>query len=427
MLDVAEVNREVDLAYKAAGKSRIPGFRPGKAPRSVLENHFGGKDYFLAQATDELVRNSAPLAVDVEGLVALSSPEFGDFDLAQEGQPFEYTFTLEITPQLELSSYDPIQIELPSAEPTDDEVQERLDSLLEYYVVEDEDGNRSLPELTDAWVKQTLEFDNVEEFKSRLVESIREQKSEDLPALRELRSSQAIAKRLVGAPPESMIKQTEQDNYKDLFQSLQNQRVTLDNYLAASGLSPESFRESMHEQARQSAAMALALDALGRHLGLSASDDEIHEEFVRSGAKDPDALLERWRANGRLSEIRQGLIRIKAAKHAYDTAEVFEPGSLETTDEVAKDTPVDASTNVLRTRPKASDAAKKAKPSARAKVSGRSKAKDTPKADARDTTGEQSASTKKVATKAKAPTVRKSKPKAPDPDKTKPATKTVNQ
>jgi trigger factor len=207
-------------------------------------------------------------------------------------------------------------------------MQYQIDALREYYVVEGEDGERQLPEMTDAWVKETLEFENIDEFKTRVHDSILEQKEQELPSLREFRSSTEIAKRLVGDVPESIVQRTEQDNYKDLFQSLQAQRVTLDTYLEANQLTPESFRDSMHEQAHTSAAIALALDALARHLGLQASDDEVKEEFVKSGAKDPERLFKNWQSNGRLSEVRQGLIRIKAAKHLYDTAEIFEPGTL---------------------------------------------------------------------------------------------------
>ena len=64
-LTTDEVQQEIDAAYKQAGKNRIPGFRPGKAPRKILENHFGGKEYFLAKATDELIRIYSPVAPDL--------------------------------------------------------------------------------------------------------------------------------------------------------------------------------------------------------------------------------------------------------------------------------------------------------------------------------------------------------------------------
>jgi FKBP-type peptidyl-prolyl cis-trans isomerase (trigger factor) len=339
IISAAEVDKQISAEYKEAGKSRIPGFRPGKAPRNILDNYFGGKEYFLAKATDELVRDTAPIAVDDQGYVALSAPEFKEFDIAEAGKDFEYGFSLEVTPELELSSYEPVKIELPSAEPTAEEIQTQLDALLEYYVTEDENGERVVPELTDAWVKESLEFESVDELKTRVSDSILQQKEQEIPAIREYRSSNELAERLVGEVPESMVRQTEQDNYRDLFQNLQNQRVTLDAYLEAAGLTSETFRENMHEQAHHSAAIALALDALGKNLGLEASDDEVKEEFVKSGAKDPEQLFENWKANGRISEVRQGLVRIKASKHVNDTAEIFEPGSLHPVEETEAEQP----------------------------------------------------------------------------------------
>lgn len=332
-LAVEEVQKEIDAAYKEAGKNRIPGFRPGKAPRKILENHFGGKEYFQATATDELVRSFAPLAPDELNLIPLNSPDFSEFDLAEEGKPFSFTLTIEVTPELKLSSYDPVQIELPSAEPTEEEIQTQIDALLAYYVTTDEEGNEQKPELTDVWVKETLEFEGVDELKERVAESLREQKGQDIPMLREILSSQELAGRLVGEVPDVIVRQTEQDNYKDLFQSLQQQRLTLDAYMESRGYTAETFRESMRQQAEASAAISLALDALAREIGLTATDDEIMEEFEKSGAKEPEKLFEDWRRNGRLSEIRRGILRMKASRHIYDTAEIFEPGTLHPVEE----------------------------------------------------------------------------------------------
>jgi FKBP-type peptidyl-prolyl cis-trans isomerase (trigger factor) len=327
-LTADEVQQEINAAYKTAGKNRIPGFRPGKAPRNVLENHYGGKEYFLMHATEELVRTNTPLAIDELNLVALASADYDEFDLVKEGEAFTFSFSVEVTPEFELSSYEPIQVEIPSAEPTDEEMQSQIDALLSYGTTLDEEGNEIKPELTDAWVKEILEFPSVDEFKARISESIRFQKEQNLAELRDIRSSLELAERLVGEVPEALVRQTEQDNYRDLFNSLQRQHLTLDAYLENYGYTPETFRESMHVQAKNSAAIALALDAWARHNNLTATDEEIVEEFENSGAKDPKKLYEDWRENGRLSEIRQGITRMKASELMNEGVQVFEPGTL---------------------------------------------------------------------------------------------------
>jgi FKBP-type peptidyl-prolyl cis-trans isomerase (trigger factor) len=385
-LTADEVQEEIDTAYKQVGKNRIPGFRPGKAPRKILENHFGGKEYFLATASDELVRIYTPLAPDELYLVPLSSPDFAELDLAREGEPFSFSFSIEVAPELELSSYEPLQIELPSVEPTDEEMQAQIDVLLAYNTTTDEEGNEQKPELTDAWVKETLEFENVDDFKERVADSLREQKGRDIPQLREIRSTQELASRLVGEVPDSLIRQTEQDNYRDFFQSLQQQRTTMDAYLETYGYSSEDFRGIMHEQARQSAAMALALDALARHLELVATEEDILEEFANSGAKDPQTLYENWRSNGRLSEIRQGIARMKAYQHILDTVEVFEPGMLHpvTEDEPVPDTKEKKASAKATTKSSAKTSKKasaKASKDASAKASTKESTKTPVKAD----------------------------------------------
>jgi trigger factor len=446
-IEASEVDEKVDEAYKEAAKVRIPGFRPGKAPRRVLENNYGGKEYFLSVATEELVRATAPRAVDDQCYVPLAPVEFEDLGLVEEGSPFTYKLTVQVTPRLELSSYDPVTIESPGLEPTEEEIAGQIESLRKYYVSYDEvtdrpvqegdvvalvlggedtavqsptdegeqgssdaapqgdapenaisyeigsmlmpeefeaglvgmeigetkeivyrfgaeteavDGEpeaadataekddatdslpesistvvtikgiktKNLPEVTDAWVKQTMEYEGVEELKRRFADSMREQKESALLPYRESRCSQELAARLVGEVPAELVKQTEKDNYQDFYKMLQKRRMTLDQYLADNEINATEFSAQMKDQADKNARAALALDALARHLGFTVSDEDLLAEFEKSGVSDPKGLYEEWQRQGRLSEIREGILRTRAAQHLIDTAEILEPGSL---------------------------------------------------------------------------------------------------
>jgi trigger factor len=439
-IPASDVDKGVAAAYKEASRARIPGFRPGKAPRTVLDHTFGGKEYFLATATEDLVNETAPLAIDEHGYVALKSPEFADdMPTVGEGADFVYDFTLEVTPSLELSNYDNVQIELPTSEASESEIEDHIKSLMDYYVdyqdvdsrgaiegdlvsmkltttldgeampgldgqervyemgssgmPEGFDGNiegmkvgesktfdvevkndmadapakpqtmhcevevtrirmKELPELTDAWVKETIEFDSVDELRTRVAESIKARKEADLPPLKDMLCSQRIAERLVGEVPEDLVSQTEQNNYRDFFNQLQRSQHTLDQYLMETGVTPDAFRESMHEEALENAKTALALDALARHLKMEATDEEVADEFTKAGVSDPEGLMENWRKQGRLSEIREGLLRMKASKYLVEHAEVFEPGTLPAQDDKA---------DKAEAKPKKKAAPKKAK------------------------------------------------------------------
>jgi len=315
-LPAADVDKQVAAVYKEASKARIHGFRPGKAPRNVLDNVYGGKEYFLGKATDELIRETCGLAIDAEGFVPLDSPDFADPQPVAEGSDYTYTMTFSVNPLLELSSYDPLEIELPSTEAAEVEVENQVELMRSYYV--DSEGNK--PELTDEWVKDQLDYDSVEEFRNRIAESIGKQKEADLPGIKEHQILDELIKRLEGEPPAALVSQTEQDIYRDFFNSLQRSGLTFDSFLAQRGISAEDFRNDAHQQAVEGASQGLALDAVARHENMAISDDDLLEEFANSGAEDTQAVLDSWKANGRLSELREGLLRMKALNFLKENA-----------------------------------------------------------------------------------------------------------
>jgi trigger factor len=67
-LSPEEVDKGIAAAYaKVASKVRIPGFRPGKAPKPVIDTHVG-RETVIAEALEDLVEDSYPLALDAESL-----------------------------------------------------------------------------------------------------------------------------------------------------------------------------------------------------------------------------------------------------------------------------------------------------------------------------------------------------------------------
>ena len=132
-LEADEVKVHIDRYFKELAKSRIPGFRPGKAPRKVLEQNFGGHDYIYAQITTDLVNDVAALAVDGQDMIFISDPEFDeDMGTVSDGEPFTFTVYAEVKPTLTLSSYEPVEITLPDTHVTDEEIDAQIDNIREY-------------------------------------------------------------------------------------------------------------------------------------------------------------------------------------------------------------------------------------------------------------------------------------------------------
>lgn len=143
-VDKEDVDKRIGKTYKDfAKKYKFPGFRPGKAPRPVVDN-FVGREAVLATVTEEVVNDYYPLALDAEDLISIEEPQFENEEaMVEEGQDFVFSATMMLEPKFELSSYDPVEIDLLSDMPTDEEVEERLDAMREYYYdLEDAPANQ---------------------------------------------------------------------------------------------------------------------------------------------------------------------------------------------------------------------------------------------------------------------------------------------
>ncbi len=134
-LDSDYVSEKILKKYReTARKYTIPGFRPGKAPRAIIDNYLG-REYVRALSTDELVNETTDKAIDKAGINPLGSPDFGsdDIDLVKLNEDYEYSFTIKTLPIVPLTSYDPFKFEAPSPEVSEAAIQFEIDAILDHY------------------------------------------------------------------------------------------------------------------------------------------------------------------------------------------------------------------------------------------------------------------------------------------------------
>ena len=130
-----EVPRDkVDAAWEEAidhmsRRVKLPGFRPGKAPRPVLEARLGA-DAIREHAIDDLLPQLVGEALRKEGLDPIDRPRV-DILRFEKGQPGRFTATVSVMPEVELPGLDEIRVERPTNEVTDEMVERRLQELLE--------------------------------------------------------------------------------------------------------------------------------------------------------------------------------------------------------------------------------------------------------------------------------------------------------
>ena len=171
-----EVSDAVVKKYKDFSKKyKFPGFRPGHAPRPVIDSAMGGSEAVLASVTDEIVNYSCPRAIDGELLNPAGQPDFGKGEIktVEEGKPYSYTFKIDVAPEFKLSSYEPVKIEMPSSDVSKKEVDDQVKAFTQNYFSY-EDADSKTPAKGDASVvlKISGKDDDGKEIKSLTKDSM---------------------------------------------------------------------------------------------------------------------------------------------------------------------------------------------------------------------------------------------------------------
>ena len=132
-VDAADIDGRIKKTYKDfARKYNFPGFRKGKAPRPVIDNALGA-EAVVGTVTEELLNGTWTAAIDEAKLAPVGGPVMETNEIVKAGEPYEYSFTIELRPEVELTSYEPVAIEMPFAEATDAEIDEQVEAMAEHY------------------------------------------------------------------------------------------------------------------------------------------------------------------------------------------------------------------------------------------------------------------------------------------------------
>ncbi|MEF9841729.1 MAG: trigger factor [Raoultibacter sp.] len=168
-IEAEDVNARIKKTYKDfAHKYKFPGFRPGKAPRPVIDNALGAQAV-VATVTDGILNETYPLAIDEQNLFPFAKPEFeNEEELVEADKSFTYNVVVTCAPELTLNSYAPVEITLPGESATESEIQDQIDQLREYYY-EFKDASAATKVKEDGFVEMTM---TVKDDKGAPIESL---------------------------------------------------------------------------------------------------------------------------------------------------------------------------------------------------------------------------------------------------------------
>jgi trigger factor len=126
-----EVDQEVDnLAREYARNAKVPGFRPGKVPLNIIRQRHGSD--LLKDATQSIIERCWKNALSEHDLHPLAQPVVKEIE-NKPGSPLKFTVSFEILPKLEVKDYTGVPVTLASAEVTEENVNQAIESLREQH------------------------------------------------------------------------------------------------------------------------------------------------------------------------------------------------------------------------------------------------------------------------------------------------------
>ncbi len=127
-VDGQEFDKAIDVAFrKIAREVRIPGFRPGKAPRKVLERRLG-PEVGRQQALQDSLPEYYVRAIDENDVDPIDAPEI-EITSGQEEGDVVFDAVVEVRPEVQVPGYGSLRVELDRPEPDEEEVDRQVDRM----------------------------------------------------------------------------------------------------------------------------------------------------------------------------------------------------------------------------------------------------------------------------------------------------------
>jgi trigger factor len=124
-METTEVDKYLERAYnRLVKKVSVPGFRKGKTPRAILEQHVG-KDTLLREAFEDLIPEAYEEAIESQEIDAIARPQF---ELIQT-EPLIFKAVVPLRPTVKIGDYKQIKVESKPVEISQEDVQATIEQL----------------------------------------------------------------------------------------------------------------------------------------------------------------------------------------------------------------------------------------------------------------------------------------------------------
>src|SRR6516164_4349871 len=350
-----EVSKALErVAKEFARLARVPGFRPGKAPISLIKKRFA--EDIKGEVLQTLVPQQVEKAVAEQKLTPVSKPQVDKVEY-NEGQPVKFRASFEVLPEFALGNYKNLEIEMPEMQITDESVAETLAEMqqraatftpVEGRAVQNDDfvqvklhgtpegggdplqadsvlchvgaeetmepfnenlrgvNAKTLPEIHDEFAKDVSDAASLEELKKKIRESLEHERDHRQKELQREKVLAELVKLHAFPVPDSLVEHQMDVRLERVVRSLAQQGVDP----RAVNVDWVSLRRRQEERARDDMKAELVVDRIATEEQIDVTEEELQHELehvASHGGESAEAIRARLTKQGALDRMKAKL------------------------------------------------------------------------------------------------------------------------
>lgn len=247
-------NKFEEVFKRISSEAKVPGFRPGHAPRDILEKQFAAVAH--EQVLKELIPDIYNQAVNSEELDVIELPQISEVKL--DNNSLSFKAKVEISPEIDIKDYRNIPVNYKNVSVAQDEVKRSIDSFKE---------SRKLDKLDDS-LARSLGYPSLAELEKVLEKQIFLQKENKQRQILESEIIDNLLKELDFKLPQSLVKRQLEDMLRQAKLDLALKGIPREKIDAQES----KMREELEPEARNQVKVYLVLSAIAKKEAIALDD-----------------------------------------------------------------------------------------------------------------------------------------------------------
>lgn len=313
-----EETREKTL-FEAGKEIKIPGFRPGKAPKEIIERNVN-QEALESHAAQNLISEIYPQIIEQAKLEPVDYPNV-EITQHEKNKPFVFKITIEVYPEVKLGKYKGIKVEKKMPEVKEEEVIEALGNLQRRFKKEGEE----LP-LDDEFAKKVSGLGTLAELKEEIKGTLLKRKG--IEAEEELKNNliAEVSKDTKVDIPAAMVEREIDIMLNEFKTTLAESNLTLEDYLRGTKKEEKMLREEFRKSAEVRVKGKIVLHAVSETEKIKVTPEDLEKE-IKNLAEASDKSLEEFKKGleeGAKKYIEDYLLRRKALNFLVENSKIKE-------------------------------------------------------------------------------------------------------